>query len=207
ARHANMLYRAGFIREGHELARRAIRIDPFSPDSHRMMFIGALASNDLDSAQEYLRLIEELTGARETVYATLFFAVRQDWDKAAAILREDGWMDFASREKWFDTMMDTLEGRMPAEEFGRLFRDLEEDGEIEPVTAVSIYSLVGLPEEALRCLSGLESLMLMDNTVWLPIYDEMRALPGFPAAMAKHGVVELWEERGMPQGIRAAPPS
>ena len=81
----------------------------------------------------------------------------------------------------------------------QLLDEAAQAGELEPVTAVMIYS--GLGETDLA-IDGLRELGPMQFNLWSPGFDNLRSNPDFGALMEEFGLTRLWRERGSPDKCR-----
>ena len=197
--YAQFLYKVGYVSQALEFSRRAFRLDPLSPLCSRLMAIGLFARGDLESAMEYTRLGGQLRGSRDTNMMTELLVSQGQVQQAKQVAVEDGWSTFGWRERWLPHLVNTLEGNESAEIVLQLMDEADKHGQLEPVTAVKIYSILGATGKALDTLNEYGNIQPFES-LWFPYFDGLRRDPGFIDTMKSFGVADLWEMRGPPDG-------
>jgi tetratricopeptide (TPR) repeat protein len=197
--YAQFLYKVGYVSQALEFAERAFRLDPLSASSSRLMAIGLFARGDLESAMEYTRLSGQLRGSRDTNMMTELLASQGRVQQAKQVAVEDGWSTLGWRERWMPHFVNALEGNESTEIALQLLDEADKHGQLEPVTAVKIYSFLGATGKALDTLNEYGNIQPFES-LWFPYFDGLRRDPGFIDTMKSFGVADLWEVRGPPDG-------
>ncbi len=199
AAYAQFLYTVGYATQALEVAERVFRLDPFSPVSSRLVAIGLLARGDLGPAMEHIRLSGQLRGSRDTTLVAHLLVAQGQVRQAGQVLEEDGWSTVGWRERWLPHAVNALEGNESNEIVLQLMDEADQHGMLEPVTAIILYSALGANDEALGALNEYGSIEPFES-LWLPIFDELRKDPRFIDTMTSFGVADLWQQRGPPDG-------
>ncbi len=197
--YAQFLYKVGYVSQALEFAERAFRLDPLSASSSRLMAIGLFARGDLESAMEYTRLSGQLRGSRDTNMMTELLASQGRVQQAKQVAVEDGWSTLGWRERWMPHFVNALEGNESTEIALQLLDEADKHGQLEPVTAVKIYSFLGATGKALDTLNEYGNIQPFES-LWFAYFDGLRRDPGFIDTMKSFGVADLWEMRGPPNG-------
>ena len=197
--YAQFLYTVGYVTQALKIAEHAFKLDLLSPTSSRLVSIGLFARGDLGPAMEYIKLSEQLRGSRDTSMVAQLLVAQGHVQQASQVLVEDGWSKLGWRERWFPHGINALEGNESTEIVLQLMDDADQHGQLEPVTAVMVYALLGANDKALDALIELGNIQSFES-LWLPNFDEMRKYPEFIETMKSFGVVDLWQQRGPPDG-------
>ncbi|MDX2427816.1 MAG: winged helix-turn-helix domain-containing protein [Xanthomonadales bacterium] len=199
--YAQFLYKVGYVTQALEVAEQAFKLNLLSPTSSRLVAIGLFARGDLGPAMEYTRLSGQLRGSRDTAMMAQLLVAQGHVQQASQVLVEDGWSKLGWRERWFPHGINVLEGNESTEIVLQLMDDADQHGQLEPVTAVMVYAWLGAHEKALDALIEFGNIQPFES-LWLPNFDEMRRDPGFIETMRSFGVVDLWQQRGPPDGCK-----
>jgi TolB-like protein/DNA-binding winged helix-turn-helix (wHTH) protein len=197
--YAQFLYKVGYVSRALEFAERAFRLDPLSPSSSRLVAIGLFARGDLESAMEYTRLSGQLRGSRDTNMMAELLTSQGRVQQANQVSVEDGWSTLGWRERWMNHFVNALEGNESTEIALQLLDEADKHGQLEPVTAVKIYSFLGATGKALDTLNEYGNIQPFES-LWFPYFGGLRRDPGFIDTMKSFGVADLWEMRGPPDG-------
>ena len=197
--YAQFLYKVGYVTQALEFAERAFKLDPLSPSSSRLVAIGLLIRGDVDSAMEYARLSGQLRGSRDTVLMIQLLVAKGQLQQVKQVMVEDGWSTLGWRERWLPHLLNALEGNESTEIVLQLMDEADNHGQLEPVTAVKIYSKLGATGKALDTLNEYGNIQPFDS-FWFSHFDTLRRDPGFIDTMKSFGVTDLWEMRGPPDG-------
>ena len=200
AQYAAFLYQAGYTNEALQTSRKAFRLDPFSPDAARMVAIGLLVNRDYPAAKEYADLSSQLSKTSENILLTTIHILQGNPRLAADLLEEIGWPDDYGRRKWFEPWIAAMEGSAPKEKVLQLLDEAAQAGNLEPVTAVGIYSILGEADLAIHAMR--EVGYMPYSTLWSPGFDDLRSHPDFGTLMEEFGLTRLWRERGTPHSCR-----
>ncbi len=201
AAYAQFLYKVGYVSQALEVAERALRLDPYSPSTSRLVAIGLLAKGAFDHAMKHIRLSGQLRGLRRTSMVAMVLVAQGQMRQAGQVLEEDGWATLGWRKRWLPHLVNAMEGNESTETVLRLMGEADQHGMLEPVTAIVIYAALGEIDEALAALNeygGIEPF----ESLWLPIFDELRKDPRFIDTMTSFGVADLWQQRGPPDGCK-----
>jgi tetratricopeptide (TPR) repeat protein len=199
AAYARFLYKVGYVSQALEVAERALRLDPYSPSTSRLVAIGLLARGDLGPAMEHIRLSGQLRGSRDTVMVALVLDAQGQNRQAGQVLEEDGWATFGWRKRWLPHLVNALEGNESNEIVLQLMGEADQHGMLEPVTAIMIYAVLGEIDEALAALNEYGNIEPF-GSLWLPLFDELRKDPRFIDTMTSLGVADHWQQHGPPDG-------
>jgi TolB-like protein/DNA-binding winged helix-turn-helix (wHTH) protein/tetratricopeptide (TPR) repeat protein len=199
--YAQFLYTVGYVTQALEVAEHAFKLDLLSPTSSHLIAVGLFARGDLGSAMEYTRLSGQLRGSRDTSMVAQLLVAQGQAQQARQVLEEDGWSKLGWRERWLPHGINALEGNESTEIVLQLMDDADQHGQLEPITAVMVYALLGANDKALDSLIEFGNIQPFES-LWLPNFDEMRRDPGFIETMRSFGVVDLWQQRGPPDGCK-----
>ncbi len=197
--YARFLYTVGYVTQALEVSKRAFKLDLLSPSSSRLIAIGLFVRGDLDSAMEYTRLSEQLSGSIEASMVAQLLLAQGQVQQAGQVMEEVGWSKLGWRERWLPHGINALEGNESTEIVLQLMDDADQHGQLEPVTAVMVYAWLGAHEKALDALIKFGNIQPFES-LWMPNFDEMRRDPEFIETMRSFGVVDLWQQRGPPDG-------
>jgi hypothetical protein len=115
------------------------------------------------------------------------------------VLEEDGWAKLGWRKRWLPHLVNATEGNESTETVLRLMGEADQHGKLEPITAIIIYAGLGAIDEALAALNEYGNIEPFES-LWAPLFDELRKDPRFIDAMTSFGVADLWQQRGPPDG-------
>ena len=197
--YAQFLYKVGHVSKALEFAERAFKLDPLSPSSSRLMAIGRFARGDLESAMEYTRLSGQLRGSRDSVMMGQLLLSQGQVQQVMQVAVEDGWTTLGWRKRWFPHFINAFEGNESTEIVLQLMDEADKHGQLEPVTAIKMYSFLGANGKALDTLIEYGKIQPFDS-LWFPHFDGLRREPGFIDTMKTFGVADLWDKRGPPDG-------
>jgi len=197
--YAQFLFKIGYVSQALEFAERAFRLDPLSPSSSRLMAIGLFTRGDLESAMEFTRLSGQLRGSRDSVMMGQLLLSQGQVQQVMQVAVEDGWSTLGWRKRWFPHFINAFEGNESTEIVLQLMDEADKHGQLEPVTAIKMYSFLGANGKALDTLNEYGKIQPFDS-LWFPHFDGLRREPGFIDTMKSFGVADLWEKRGPPDG-------
>ena len=197
-RYAVFLMGVGRIKEAIVYQKRARRAEPLDTTIAAMLiFDYASAGNTSKALAEADRAIK-LPGASSQPLGV----------RSMGLLVALGLHDKAKIRKWLNDIVAAnggfdIDRKMPQflddpkAALAQLHREAEQPGSVKNIAVASYASYFGDPEFALKILQQTPNSVLSNSLpFWLPLYAEMRKLPGFKDLVRDMGLVDYWRASG-----------
>lgn len=200
--HSQFLSGLGFIDQGLVQARKSVEADPLSPVAHQRLGVMLLWHNELDSAEQQLRISTEELGLASTANPriTIGLMLRLGQYDEVRALGEAILSITDAPIDWITPWLDYLSGVGPAGPALDALGAAYDSGTLDGRRYVAALCYLDDADVLFKAIDRVQATgSVMDHELWF--VEEGRVLqadPRFPELLDRLGIIDYWDTHGWP---------